>query len=102
MNETAVSSEGYQILLDPAEFTYDGKEKKPEVTVKSESGVLTQGTDYTVTYSNNIDAGTGKVVATGIGDYTGVLPAEFTINKAANSITASDIEKETSPTDQSC
>ena len=60
---------------------YDGKEKKPAVTVNG----LVEGTDYTVTYSNNVNPGTAKVTITGKGDFTGKKELNFVIEKAANS-----------------
>ena len=51
----------------------------PSVTVKKGNAVLKNGTDYTVTYSNNIDAGTATVSVTGKGNYTGTVKKTFTI-----------------------
>lgn len=44
--------------------------------------MLTEGTDYTVAYSNNVNAGTATVAITGIGDYTGKTEKTFSISKA--------------------
>ncbi len=44
---------------------------------------LTKGTDYTVAYTNNVNAGTAKVTVTGIDNYSDTATAEFTINKKA-------------------
>ena len=43
-------------------LAYDGTEKKPTETVKDGETKLTKGTDYTVTYQDNTNAGTGKVI----------------------------------------
>jgi hypothetical protein len=43
--------------------------------------LLTRGTDYTVTYSNNINVGTASMVVTGIGSYSGTKTINFTIEK---------------------
>ncbi|MDE6014507.1 MAG: glycosyl hydrolase 53 family protein [Acetatifactor sp.] len=52
------------------------------LVVTSKNGtVLTEGTHYTVTYENNIKAGTAKILITGIGDYGGTKKASFTIVK---------------------
>lgn len=67
------------VTLSATSFKYDGKEKKPSVTVKNRTKVLTAGTDYTVSYSDNIKAGTAKVVITGKGNYTGSVTKTFTI-----------------------
>jgi hypothetical protein len=37
------------------------------------------GTDYSVTYSNNVEPGNAAAVASGIGNYTGTLARTFTI-----------------------
>jgi hypothetical protein len=50
------------------------------------SGItLTAGTDYTVSYSNNINPGTATVTITGCGNYSGTLTATFTIASAYQS-----------------
>ena len=60
-------------------FSYDGTEKKPEVTVKSGSKQLTAATDFTVSYSSNVNAGTATVTITGKGNYSGSIRKQFTI-----------------------
>lgn len=60
--------------------TYTGSEIKPSVTIKDGSKTLAAGTDYTLSYSNNINAGTASVTVTGKGDYTGSKKLNFTIN----------------------
>lgn len=41
------------------------------------------GTDYTISYSNNINAGTATLIITGKGNFTGTASTTFTINKAS-------------------
>lgn len=60
-------------------YVYDGKVKKPTVTVSYKSNTLKNGTDYTVTYSNNKNVGTGKIKITGKGKYDGTKTVTFTI-----------------------
>lgn len=62
--------------------TYDGNPKTPAVTVKGQSGILMQGIDYSVIYSNNVNAGTASITVQGRGKYTGTLSKTFTIDKA--------------------
>lgn len=70
--------------LSQTRFVYDGNEKTPEVTVKDGSKVLTEGTDYTLTYqSGRRDAGTYAVKAELKGEYEGQGTASFSIDKAA-------------------
>lgn len=75
------------IDLYPESFTYDKKAKTPAVTVVYGETELKEGIDYTVTYSNNTNAGTAKVTITGKGNYTGTATETFVINKAKNKLT---------------
>ena len=84
-----ISANTGALTVTPAttSYTYDGTEKKPAVTVKSGTATLTENTDYTVAYTNNINAGTATITVTGKGNYVGATgTATFTINKAAGSI----------------
>ena len=77
------------ITINPiSAVTYNGSAQTPDVTVKDGSTTLTSGTDYTVAYSNNTNAGTATVTVTGKGYYSGTKTANFTINKATLTITA--------------
>ena len=65
-------------------FTYSGAELKPTVRVYINRVVLAdeqliENTDYTVTYSDNINAGTATATITGIGAYSGSKNITFTI-----------------------
>ena len=70
---------------------YTGKALKPAATVKArvdgKATTLKAGTDYKITYANNINAGTATATITGKGNYKGTLTRNFKITKAANSIT---------------
>lgn len=70
-----------------ADKVYTGKAVTQKLTVKVAGKILTSGTDYTVSYSNNISAGTATVTVTGLGRYTGAVSRTFAIKKAANKIT---------------
>lgn len=59
---------------------YTGKAICPKVELFCKSKKLTEGKDYTLTYHNNINPGTGIIVAEGIGDYFGTIESRFTIN----------------------
>ena len=74
--------------------TYNGLSQTPTVTVMDGNTTMTEGTDYTVAYSDNINVGTATVTITGIGNYIGTKTASFTINKAMLTITANDCTKE--------
>ena len=69
----AVSSEEHPII-------YTGEEQQPEVVVRDGRTTLTKDVDYTVAYSNNVNAGQAQFTVTGIGKYQGELTAYFLIN----------------------
>ena len=85
------------VSLSDTSCTYDGKANEPAVTVKSGSTVLTAGTDYTVRYADNIDAGTATVKVEGIGNYKGEQSIAFAIEKAAPELifASSSVDKTT-------
>ena len=76
--------------------TYTGAALTPAVTVKDGSVTLVKGTDYTVTYSKNTDAGTATVTIGGKGNYTGNRNVTFTINpKSITKCTIGKIAEQT-------
>ena len=79
------------VTLSGTKFTYTGSAIEPTITsVKLDGATLTEGTDFSVSYQSNVDAGTGKVVLTGLATpnfYKGTAVAEFTIEKATSAIT---------------
>lgn len=75
------------IVMDNEE-TYDGTAHKPDVIVAWLENKLKEGTDYTLSYSNNVNAGTAKVTITGIGKYTGSVTTSFEIKPASPEIQA--------------
>ena len=61
--------------------TYTGSEIKPEITVSCGGKVLTEGENYTVSYEDNINKGTAKVIVKAAGEfYTGEAYRELKIN----------------------
>lgn len=69
-------------------LTYNGSALSPAVTVKYGNATLKKNTDYTVAYSNNVNAGTGTITITGKGIYGGSVKKTFTIKKLGISATA--------------
>ena len=69
----------FVVTLEANEYTYDGTAHKPGATVMMNDRTLTEGTDYTLTYSNNTNAGTATVTVKGVGDYTGEQVKTFLI-----------------------
>ena len=80
---------GYSLSLSQDTYSYDGTEKAPDVTVKNGTITLVKGSDYSVSYTNNINAGTATVTITGTGKYTGKITRQFKINKASQNLTVS-------------
>ena len=74
------------VTLFTSTYAYDGKAKKPGVTVKLNGKTLKNGTDYSVTYSNNTKVGTAKVTIKGKGNYSGTITKAFKINPAKQEI----------------
>ncbi len=106
------------ITLDETQFTYSGMEHKPTVIVTVGGKTLTEGKDYTLTFANNVNAGTATVTIKAIGQaaggiagggenignssnsgditesvYTGEVTKEFTINKKPVTVTATAPDK---------
>ncbi|WP_301544757.1 fibronectin type III domain-containing protein, partial [Ruminococcus bicirculans (ex Wegman et al. 2014)] len=79
------------VTLSTSTYAYDGKAKKPGVTVKLNGKTLKNGTDYTVSYSNNTKVGTAKVTITGKGNYTGSVSKTFSIKNNFKKATVSGI-----------
>lgn len=73
------------VKLSESTYIYNGKARKPSVTVKNTSGkTLVNGTDYTVTYaSGRTKVGRYKVTVTFKGKYSGKKELYFTIVPAA-------------------
>lgn len=74
---------------------YNGNEQRPGVTVSLNGTKLQEGTDYTVTYESNVNAGTAKAIVKGIGRYEGFVEKTFEIGKADISPATLDIDAQT-------
>lgn len=77
------------IHFDDAEIVYSGSPQEPGITIAG----LSENTDYTVAYDNNINVGTATVIVTGKGNYEGTKSAEFTIKPANISDAEIDLSK---------
>lgn len=79
---------GNVTVSDVEDKTYTGSAITPEVEVKdtARNTVLTKNTDYTISYKNNVNAGTATITITGKGNYTGTVEKTFKINGDANPI----------------
>ncbi len=74
---------------------YNGSEQKPAVLVTYNGQSLVEGTDYTVTYANNINVGTGSVIVAGENMYMGATTLNFTITKGTPELSYTKSYKKT-------
>ncbi len=101
---TAVSLEGAEVTVDATKtYTYTGEEVTPSVAVSlylNDVKTTLTTDDYTVSYTNNINAALSSddlaptVTVTGKGNYTGIASATFTIGKADATITTAPTAKD--------
>ncbi len=90
-NYTGVSTGTAQFSILPgsgftvtpvADQVYSGSAIEPALTVKDGHGkTLTAGTDYTLSFAGNVNAGTATATVTGKGNYTGSLGIQFIVAK---------------------
>ena len=71
-----------EVNLPTSRFVFDGTSKKPIVNVKCNGKKLVQDKDYTVSYDENVNAGTGRIILTGKGLYKGTRVVNLQIEKA--------------------
>ena len=74
------------ITLSENSFVYDTNPKTPSISVKYKNTILTEGVDYAISYSNNVNAGIAEIKITGKGSYTGTATRNFKIEKAEQEI----------------
>ena len=81
---TIVTKNISAVTVSPiADQPYTGSAITPELTVTDGLKVLSEGKDYTVTFSNNVNEGTATVTITGKGNYSGTTTTNFQISKEA-------------------
>ena len=81
------------VALAETSYTYDGTEKKPAVTVTVD-GTTVSATEYDVVYSDNVNAGTGKVTVTSKAGNNRSFIATATFTIAAKTYAAEDVKTE--------
>ena len=79
--------------IDPAGYPYTGSAVTPDFTVALEGVDLLIGTNYTVSWVDNTNAGTAWVVVTLTNRPWGVQSNSFTIRKRAVTLTSASAEK---------
>lgn len=70
------------ITLSPATFVYDGTGKEPAVTVMYDGMTLTEGTDFTVAYVDNIEVGDTAAAIISGSRFSDRVTKYFSITKA--------------------
>ena len=83
-------------VTDPEGSKYDGEEhrNKPTVEDTKTKATLVEGTDYELSYSEDVvNAGTVTVTVTGIGNYEGSFEVTYEITKRHVTLTSADDEK---------
>ena len=68
--------------------TYTGREIRPQPTLRFGDAVLVPGTDYVLSYSNNVKPGRATITITGKGNFSGSRSVNFTIKETAPAATA--------------
>ena len=83
------SIKGWKVTVP--ELVYNGEHQSPQIVVTDAKNnpIAEEGKDYTVRYEKNCDAGTAKVIITGIGSYTGTITKNCKI-KSCNITNDSD------------
>ena len=80
----------------PKDSKYDGEEhkNKPKVEDTKTKATLKEGTDYELSYSEDVtNAGTVTVTVSGIGNYEGTVDTSYEITKRHVTLTSADAEK---------
>lgn len=93
-NFTIFARSTENVVIDPIpEYRYTGDVIKPKLNVRDTklNITLTEGTDYTVDYKDNVNEGTAKVTVSFIGNFVGnQMTSTFTIiNPVPTTITSS-------------
>lgn len=66
------------------DYEYNGKSHEPEIESSESASELEQGSDYEVTYENNINAGTATIKITGKDIFCGTVERSFKITPDEN------------------
>lgn len=87
------SISGATVTVDETGLVYNGKAHTPEVTVTLNGTTLIKDKDYTLTYSDNVNAGKATVTVEGKGNLKGIIHKNFTIQKRNVEIRWGDTSK---------
>lgn len=75
------------IVEDISKQIWTGSAIEPKVEIKYNTMTLTEGRDFTISYSNNVSVGTATITITGIGNYHGERTKTFVIDPKPISVT---------------
>lgn len=91
IGQYTLSKASATVVLSAEALVYNGSPKTPTVIVTAGGRMLVNGKDCTISYGNNINAGTGtaSLTVTGKGNYKGSVTKSFSISRASQKITAS-------------
>lgn len=78
-NATELTDADVALIDATAQYVYTGAAIKPEIKVTVSNSILTQGTDYSVSYADNVNAGEATAIVMGMGNYKGTVKKTFTI-----------------------
>ncbi len=75
--------------------TYSGTAIEPSVSLSYKYKTLKKGTDYTISYNNNINVGTATATITGKGNFAGTTAVTFKIVAKTSKLTVGTISDQT-------
>ena len=91
INRKSIDDQNRITVTKPSDSKYDGEEhkNKPTVTDTKTDKVLVEGTDYELSYSDDVtNAGTVTVTVKGIGNYSGKTTTNYQITKRDVTLTS--------------
>lgn len=86
--EPNIKMEARKITLSKKNYVYNGKARKPAVTVLDSNGNKISSTNYIVFYSNNVKVGKAAVTVKLKNAYTGTFKKNFTIKPRGTKISS--------------
>lgn len=86
-NEGQFDINDCEITLDATSYEYNEEAHTPGVSITYQGKKLVRGVDYKLTYSDNIEVGSGKVTITGIGVFGQSVIREFEITAGFSAAT---------------
>lgn len=93
ITQKALTDSDITVTLNNNSFTYNGAEQKAIPTIRYGNKTLVEGTDYTLTYKDNVNVGTATVTITAKGNYKGITSKTYTIVKRTITVTAGTASK---------